>query len=154
MMIARDAIVLGVSVLAVTFVGGCTSTGRINSEQAIASRHDGYIRAMNANDFAAAAGFLSDDLVRKPPHEPAHRGRDAFQAWMAEINQIISYRLTRDALIVRDDLGYIRGVYDITLHLRGIGEISDTGQYIEVWRRERDGQWYMTEGIWNTSLPR
>jgi ketosteroid isomerase-like protein len=154
MMISRDVIVLAFLGFALTTLGGCASNGSLDGAQAIASRHDGYIRAMNANDFAAAAGFLSDDLVRKPPHEPAHRGRDAFQAWMAEIDQIISYRLTRDALVVRDDLGYVRGDYDITLHLRGIGEVSDRGQYIEIWRRERDGQWYMTEGMWNTSLPR
>jgi ketosteroid isomerase-like protein len=33
------------------------------------------------------------------------------------------------------------------------GSVSDTGKYVEIWRKEPDGSWLIDQVIWNSDLP-
>jgi ketosteroid isomerase-like protein len=136
-----------------TLLGGCAASAHLSSAAALTERHDAYVRAMNDNDFDSVVSFASAEIVRKPPHEPAHHGREAYRAWLGGVERIVHYHLSREVVEVRTDLAYIRGAYSITLRLPEIGEITDGGQYIELWRREDDGVWYIREAMWNSSHP-
>ena len=118
------------------------------------SAADAYVAAMNAGDWARVAQFFAEDAVRVPPHEEPHQGRDAIEAWLGGIEELISYELTRDEVDGTDGFAYVRGRYAITLRPRGVpGPISDEGDFLEVWRRQPDATWRVAEAIWNTRLP-
>jgi uncharacterized protein (TIGR02246 family) len=121
---------------------------------AVESAADAYVAAMNAGDWALVAQSFTEDAVRIPPHEEPHHGRQAIEAWLSGIEELISYELTRDRIGGADGFAYVRGRYAITLRPKGApGPISDQGDFLEVWRREADGAWRVAEGIWNTSVP-
>ena len=121
---------------------------------AVESAADAYMAAMNAGDWARVAQSFTEDAVRIPPHEEAHQGREAIEAWLGGIDELISYELTRDKVAGADGLAYVRGRYAITLRPRGApGPISDDGDFLEIWRQEADGAWRVAEAIWNTRVP-
>ena len=121
---------------------------------ALEAAADAYVAAMNAEDWAGVARSSTDDALRIPPHEEPHRGRAAIEGWLSGIDELVSYGLTRDALDGAGGLAYVRGRYAITLRPIGApGPISDTGDFLEVWRREPDGAWRVAEAIWNTRAP-
>jgi uncharacterized protein (TIGR02246 family) len=121
---------------------------------ALESAADGYLAAMRAEDWGLVAQSFTEDAVRIPPHEEPHQGRDAIEAWLGGIEKLVSYELTRDAVVGAEGLAYVRGRYAITLRPRGApGPISDEGDFLEVWRREPDGAWRVAEAIWNTRTP-
>ena len=121
---------------------------------AVESAADGYLAAMRAEDWALVAQSFTEDAVRIPPHEEPHQGRDAIEAWLGGIEELVSYELTRDAVVGADGFAYVRGRYAITLRPRGApGPISDQGDFLEIWRREPDGAWRVAEAIWNTRTP-
>ena len=59
---------------------------------------------MRAGDWALVARSFANDAVRIPPHEEAHRGRDAIEAWLGGIEELSSYDLTRDRVEGADGL--------------------------------------------------
>jgi uncharacterized protein (TIGR02246 family) len=121
---------------------------------AVESAADAYLEAMNAEDWARVARSFTEDAVRIPPNEEPHRGRDAIEAWLGGIEELISYELTRDEVAGADGFAYVRGRYAITLRPRGApGPASDEGDFLEVWRREPDDAWRVAEAIWNTRAP-
>ena len=118
---------------------------------ALEAAADAYVAAMNAEDWTGVAGSFTDDAVRIPPHEEPHRGRAAIEGWLRGIEELVSYELTRDALDGADGLAYVRGRYAITLRPVGApGPISDSGDFLEIWRREPDGAWRSPKRSGNT----
>ena len=121
---------------------------------AVEAAADAYVAAMNAGDWARVARAFTEDAVRIPPHEKPHQGRDAIEAWLGGIEELISYELTRDAVDGADGFAYVRGRYSITLRPQGVPvPISDDGDFLEVWRKERDASWRVAEALWNTRQP-
>jgi uncharacterized protein (TIGR02246 family) len=130
--------------------------GRLTADEvaALEQAADAYVAAMKAGDWALVARSFAEDAVRIPPHEEPHRGREAIEAWLGGIEELIEYELTRDAVDGADGHAHIRGRYAITLRPAGApGPISDHGDFLEVWRKEPDGAWRLAEAMWNTRLP-
>jgi ketosteroid isomerase-like protein len=122
---------------------------------AIERAADAYVAAMKAGNWKLVAQSFTEEAVRIPPYEEPHRGRDAIEAWLGGIAELITYELTRDALDGADGFAYVRGRYAITLRPAGApAPISDHGDFLEVWRREPDDAWRVAEAVWNTRLAR
>ena len=131
-------------------VPGLSADERAGVERAA----DAYLAAMNAADWARVAQSFSEDGVRIPPNEEPHEGREAIESWLAGIEELTSYELTRDMVDGADGIAYVRGRYAITLRPVGApAPVSDQGDFLEVWRKESDGAWRIIEAIWNTRLP-
>jgi uncharacterized protein (TIGR02246 family) len=115
---------------------------------------DAYLAAMNAADWARVAQSFSETAVRIPPNEEPHEGREAIESWLAGIEEVVRYELTRDMIDGADGIAYVRGRYAITLLPVGApAPVSDRGDFLEVWRQESDGAWRIVEAIWNTRVP-
>ena len=130
--------------------------GELTSDEAeaITAASDAYVSAMSAEDWQRVAQSFTEDAVRIPPHEEPHTGRGAIEKWLGGIDELISYKLTRDALHGADGFAYIRGRYEITLRPKGApAPVSDNGDFLEIWRQESDGAWRVGEAIWNTRAP-
>ena len=121
---------------------------------AIEQAADAYVAAMNASDWEQVAFAFSEDAVRIPPNEEPHQGREAIKNWLGGIEEVNSYELVRDRIDGATGIAYVRGQYAVTLRPVGApAPISDQGDFLEIWREERDGAWRITEAMWNTRLP-
>ena len=129
---------------------GLSADDRAAIEQAA----DAYVAAMRTADWERVARSFAEDAVRIPPHEEPHHGREAIESWLGGIEELRSYELVREQVDGADGMAYVRGRYAITLRPFGApGPISDEGDFLEIWRRGRDGAWRIAEAMWNTRLP-
>jgi len=113
-----------------------------------------FAAALNAKDAEAAAALYTEDAVLIPPGEPLVRGRKAIEEyWRAAIEsggvRDVSVE-TLDALS-SGSLGYETGSFVLMANGPDGEAVIDKGRYIEVLRREPDGRWLSTHGIWNAS---
>lgn len=113
-----------------------------------------FAAALNAKDAKAAAALYTEDAVLIPPGEPVVRGRPAIEAyWQGAIEaggvRDVSVE-TMDALS-SGSLGYETGSFVLTANGPDGEPVVDRGRYIELLRREPDGRWLSTHGIWNSS---
>jgi len=113
-----------------------------------------FAAALNAKDARAAAALYTEDAVLIPPGEPLVRGRDAIEEyWRGAIEsggvRDVSVE-TMDALS-SGSLGYETGSFVLTANGPDGEALTDRGRYIELLRREPDGRWLSTHGIWNAS---
>jgi len=113
-----------------------------------------FASALNAKDAKAAAALYAEDAVLIPPGEPLVRGREAIEEyWRGAIEsggvRDVSVE-TMDALS-SGSLGYETGSFVLTANGPDGEAVIDKGRYIELLRRQPDGRWLSTHGIWNAS---
>ncbi len=122
---------------------------------AIRAGHQGWVQALLAGDWAAAAAVHTEDAVRMPPNDTAYQGRAAIEARLAErIDTVTAFTVTSVETDGRDGLAYDRATYSITLGRVGMSEpITNTGKALVVWQKQADGSWLAHRVIWNSDLP-
>jgi len=113
-----------------------------------------FAAALNAKDAKAAAALYTHDAVLIPPGEPIVRGRQAIEEyWRGAIES----GGVRDVSVETMDagssgsLGYETGNFKLTVNGPDGNAVIDTGRYAELLRREADGTWRSTHGIWNAT---
>jgi len=119
--------------------------GRMNRE---------FAAALNAKDAAAAAALYAEDAVLIPPGEPIVRGRQAIEEyWRGAIESGGVRDVSVETLDARSSgaLGYETGSFVLTVDGPDGQPVVDRGRYVELLRREPDGRWVSTHGIWNAS---
>jgi uncharacterized protein (TIGR02246 family) len=113
--------------------------------------------AMNAalaRDFATWAALFLDDAVVNPPNEPAVKGRAAIRAWLEKFPPITEFKLNNEKVEGREDLAYVLGTYTMTITPPGApGAVKDSGKFVTVVRRQRDGSWLGAVDMFSSDLP-
>jgi len=113
-----------------------------------------FAAALNAKDAKAAAALYAEDAVLIPPGEPIVQGRPAIEEYWREA---LESGGIRDVSVETMDaqssgpLGYETGSFVLTVNGPDGEPMVDRGRYIELLRREPDGTWRSTHGIWNAS---
>jgi ketosteroid isomerase-like protein len=128
----------------------CTQSVPSTDPSELLSRSANWETALNAGDIDTLVSTYAANARIMPPNEKAAKGRDAVRAaFGAMIDAGLSGKLTSVDTAVSGDVGYNVGVYE----LMAGDEVVDTGKYMETWRRGDDGEWYMTNDIWNSDTP-
>ena len=128
----------------------CTQSAPSTDPSVIQDRSEAWEAALNAKDIDALVSTYAEDVRVMPPNEKSATGREAARAaFGAMIDAGLSGTLTSVDAAASGDVAYNVGVYE----LMAGGEVVDTGKYMETWRREDDGEWYMTNDIWNSDMP-
>jgi uncharacterized protein (TIGR02246 family) len=113
-----------------------------------------FAAALNAKDAKAAAAAYAEDAVLIPPGEPLVRGREAIEEYWRGAIEMGGIRdvsvETMDALS-SGSLGYETGSFELTVDGPDGEPVTDRGRYIELLRRDPDGRWVSTHGIWNAA---
>ena len=138
----------------------CSGRGDSMETEVSASRSElgqmnrDFAAALNAKDAAAAAALYTEDAVLIPPGEPIVQGRAAIEEYWRGALELGGVRdvsvETMDALS-SGSLGYETGSFVLTVDGPDGEPIIDRGRYIELLRREPDGTWRSTHGIWNAA---
>ncbi len=121
------------------------------SVSAIDEGSQNFVKAFLAKDWATAAKLYTDDAILLPPNTPMVKGRAAIQAWVEKFPPVTDFTLNNVQVDGRDDLAYVLGTYTMTIV--PAGPIKDSGKYIEIRRRQPDGEWLISVDIFNSDLP-
>lgn len=126
---------------------GCNQTEPSADPSVITSRSDAWETALNAKDVDAVADFYTSDARVLPPNREMSSGIAAVRAeFGAMIDAGLSGELTSVETMVSGDIGYNVG----TFVLKAGDEVVDTGKFIETWRLDEDGQWRISNDIYNS----
>jgi uncharacterized protein (TIGR02246 family) len=142
----------------VAFVG-CNGPTRSSSaatadfEKTTAAFHE----ALRTNDAETFLSFVAADVVMMRPGESPVRGKDALRAWYASFlsqYQTSSLTLGDREVFVGEEFAVESGSFEWALiPVAGGAPVVDRGNYLQVWRRQPDGQWRFEREIWNSSAP-
>jgi ketosteroid isomerase-like protein len=122
-------------------------------EAASAAFHE----ALRTNDVEGLFAYVADDVVMMPPGEPVLRGAGSMREWYARF--LAQYRTASLTLSNREV--FADGQWAVELGtfawelspVGGGGSIIDTGNYMQVWKQQSDGQWRFAREIWNSAGP-
>jgi ketosteroid isomerase-like protein len=141
------------SIGALTTLGACASGGG-------AAAHVESLRAADAElarqslARGAADAFdarLADDAIELPPGRGAVAGRTAIVDGLRALDDgwVLDRTPAHAEASADGSLGWTRGRY--ALYRRDTPHARETGEYLTVWRRGRDGRWRVAAEIGNPS---
>jgi len=90
------------------------------------------------------------DAILLPPNAQEVKGRDALIAFFKSFHGVTKFKTHDVELEGSGDLAYIRGTYELAMQPPGEALIEDIGKYIEVWRKDKNGQWRTIRDIFNS----
>jgi uncharacterized protein (TIGR02246 family) len=131
----------------------------MTDEEKIRRAVDEFIEAYRAGDLVRAGAIFTDDLVDMSAEGPTRKGaaaRDHFLSRVAKVHEKFkpSLAINIAEIYVVGDMAYQRGDFLVTREPKGGGPLSYIRQrYLEVWRREADGNWKIRIFMDNSAEP-
>ena len=113
---------------------------------------DHYDKALNDGDTAGLTNLFTEDAVMMPPDENLVVGKEQLFIRHNKLFKQLSlqHSLQSDESVVCGDWGFDRGTYAMTLTSRTTSrQKEETGKYLMLYRKERNGQWLIARDMWN-----
>lgn len=109
------------------------------------------------NDVAGTVAFYADDAVLLPPNAPMATDQKSIrQSWAALLspNAAVSWKASKAEVAKSGELGYLYGTYELSIKdPKGGPPVHDTGKFVEIWKKQRDGKWKCIVDTYNSDLP-
>jgi len=121
---------------------------------AISSAIDSFTNAIRSGDYAAAASWYTMNSVFMPPNAPAVSGRPAIQKTLESFGKVSAFSQPVVEIDGVGDLAYAHVNFDLTLTPPNTTTpMTDKGKVLIVMRKEADGMWRTSRGMFNSDLP-
>jgi ketosteroid isomerase-like protein len=150
-------LVLALACLGALLAGCAATTGRSGSSAAdlaaISRFNEQYLRAINAGDAAALSRLTDEEHIMIAPNRPIIDGKAANDAANAGAfaRFTIEEAWTPLETVVAGDLAYQRGTFTVVATPRAGGDARSThGNFLRIYRRQRDGSWRMTRDMFSS----
>ena len=115
---------------------------------------DSFTNSIKSGDYAAAASWYTMDAVFMAPNAPAVEGRPAIQKTLESFGRVSAMSQPVVEVDGVGDLAYARINFDMTVTPPNTTTpMTDKGKGIIVMRKEADGKWRTSRGIFNSDLP-
>jgi ketosteroid isomerase-like protein len=114
------------------------------------------------NDWSASAGkrdiellasFYSDDAIVYPPNDVVLVGRPAakkfWAAGLADPTYSTSWKTVNAQVSSGADLGFTSGTYEESYKGTDGKMVKNTGKYVTIWAKDKNGDWKAIRDIWN-----
>ena len=115
-----------------------------------------FTAAVSRGDTATVASLYTEEAAVLPPNMPGARGRSAvkelFDGMFKQMGPP-TLKLSTDEVTELGDTAYEVGTYTMKAQPPGGAAVSDTGKYVVIWKRQRDGAWKLHVDIWNSDTP-
>lgn len=109
------------------------------------------------NDLDATVAFYADDAVLLAPNAPIATDRNSIrESWAGLLGPktSVSWKLAKVEVAQSGELAYIYGGYKLTVGVSSeSGAVSDTGKFLEVWKKQSSGKWKCIVDTYNSDLP-
>ncbi|MGB6192344.1 MAG: DUF4440 domain-containing protein [Terracidiphilus sp.] len=128
------------------------------SDEGLLRALDGQWSATAAkNDLDGTVAFYAENAVLLPPNAPIATDAKAIRASWAGLlgpNTALSWKVAGAEVASSGELGYVYGAYTLTLKdPKGGPAVHDTGKFVEIWKKQADGQWKCIIDTYNSDLP-
>ena len=123
---------------------------------AVKKAHEAYLGAINANDLDLFLEAVTDDVVLIAPNAPVMSGKDEVAPWVAGYFEAVTTRWQKTSVefVVAGDWAYEHYTYRVIDSPRDGGTVAvDTGNGLNIYRREADGVWRVARDAWATNQP-
>jgi ketosteroid isomerase-like protein len=109
------------------------------------------------NDLDGTVGFYADNAVLLPPNAPIATDKKSIrESWAGLLgpHTSVSWKWSRVEVAQSGELGYIYGTYKLTIDasMQSVA-VSDTGKFLEIWKKQPGGKWKCIVDTYNSDLP-
>ncbi len=131
---------------------------RALDEQAIRDTEAAWVKAFATKEPEKAAAFYADDADSMLPDTPLMAGRKAIVAGMkpelGDPNFSLVFAPTKVEIAKSGDIAYSKGWFKYTTTDPKTGKrVGQSGNYVEVYKRQADGTWKVQEDIATEETP-
>jgi len=120
---------------------------------AVRTSADKWVSTLLAKDFDGWGTTVSSDVVLYPPNSKPLVGRAAAVAFVKAYPPIEKFDISVAEVTGRGDVAYDRGTFTLQAKLPTGVQISDTGSFFSVFRRQADGGWQHSRVMWTSHIP-
>ncbi len=129
---------------------GCNQAPMSTDPSAIVAATEAWEAALNAKDIDGLVALYTSDARVLPPNAEMASGSDAVRTvFGGMIDAGISGELTSIESKISGDMAYDVGTYSLQVD----GAVVDTGKFIVTLHRSDDGEWLITNDIFNSDNP-
>ena len=129
------------------FSVGCGSTANVEQERATLMRLDREWAA-SIKDMDKFMSYYASDASLYPPGMPLAAGAKPIRDVLTKMSSAPGFSLefgpTKADVGASGDFGYTTGSYQASM-----SGMTERGKYVEVWKKQPDGQWKVREDIFN-----
>ena len=114
------------------------------------------LAAVNASDANRCSAVWAADGVLMPPHHPSVQGHQAILQYFRSLFSQSRFRFTFTSshIHITGDTALERVRYTAMIWPgRDASPIEDEGKGLQVYGRQPDGSWKLTQDIWNSDQP-
>ena len=133
------------------------SDTRATDESALRNLDDQWSKAAGAKDVDKTVSYYAGDAIVMPPNSPMATGKEPIRAiWKGMLGApgfSGGWKSTKVEVARSGDLGYVVGTYEFTENDAAGKPMTDRGKYVEVWKKQADGNWKCVADIFNSDLP-
>jgi ketosteroid isomerase-like protein len=134
-----------------------TSDTRAADEAALKKLDDEWSKAAGAKEVDKTVSYYADDASVMPPNSSALTDKASIHAmWKAMLGApgfSGGWKPTKVEVARSGDLAYVSGTYEFNETDANGKPMTDKGKYLEVWKKQSDGNWKCVADIFNTNLP-
>lgn len=134
-------------------ISGCARPVDVEAEQA-AIRTAGDVELLNAaktGDVDGLVSFLADGASMFPPNAPIATGEEAMHKVWSDIaaSPSVDWQTTSVEVSRAGDLAYSHGTYELGVTDAEGNPATETGKWVNVWKKQPGGAWKQVVIIWN-----
>ena len=104
-----------------------------------------------AKDWDGAAKLYADSALFLPPNAPAFRGPAGVRSYLAAFPPLSELTLVDDTIVGDGDRAFVYGTYHLTLAIKG--SPVDSGKFLDIRERQKDGSWLYVADMFNSNVP-
>ena len=121
---------------------------------AIEAQEQFFAKQMASGDVAGVMkSYYAADAVVLAPNAPAVTGAAAIEALFKSMGSVGRMTMTTDEVAGMGDLAYVRGRYAMTFTPAGMAAMSDSGKYLEIFKKQADGTWKNYRDMFSSDVP-
>ena len=128
-----------------------------HSADPIREAHQSFIQGCKNGDVDALVSLLGEECVWMPNNETSLYGRDEAREWFEEYYEdfrITALSETERDLTLAGEWAFERWAYSVAIvPVKGGERIRDDGRFIMLWKREADGDWKISQFMFNSVRP-
>jgi len=148
------AMAVGASLAILVSASHATAADMDANAKVLVKLDDDWSAAAATRDVGRVASFYADDALAYPPNAPLSIGKAAAQAvwasYFADSTFAISWKTTHAEISKGGDLGFTSGTYEDSYMGPDGSKVEETGKYLCVWKKQKDGAWKAIHDMWNS----
>ena len=113
-------------------------------------------KAAAARDLERTVAYYSEDAIVLPPNAASAATKQAIRnIWkdlLASSGLVITWKSRKVELANSGDMAWVSGTYHLIMNDANGKQVDDRGKYLEVWKKQGDGNWKCGADIWNSDL--